>query len=221
MQSAWLHHHHHRDCILFFSGWGMDPHPFLSLPNGDCDLYMLYDYRQLRPVSLEQFAGYARLHLVAWSMGVWVAAHLLADQADSFVSRTAIGGTLTPVDKQCGLPPESFAAMVDNFSEETLASFYRAMFDSKEQLDLFLANRPLREMADLRDEMVAFRNWSSQYGPGRDIFTQKIITSRDRIFPGRNQMRAWGKGNGEVRNWPHFPFTLLTSWRELLPAPGE
>jgi biotin synthesis protein BioG len=180
---------------------------------------MLYDYRQLQPVSLDRFAGYERLHLIAWSMGVWVAAHLLADQADSFASRTAIGGTLTPVDGQRGIPPENYVAMVDNFNAATLSSFYRNMFDSEEQLALFLANRPQRGVKELHDEMVAFRDWFSQYGPGRDIYTHKLITSRDRIFSGRNQIRAWGKGQGQVHNWPHFPFSLLASWREILPDP--
>ena len=130
MQSAWLHHNKHRECILFLAGWGMDPAPFQALPTGDCDLYMIYDYRQLGPISLEPFAGYARLHLIAWSMGVWVAAHLLADQTTAFASCTAIGGTLTPVDKQLGIPPEIYADMADNFNQETLESFYRNMFDS-------------------------------------------------------------------------------------------
>lgn len=218
MQSAWLHRSKHRECILFLAGWGMDPTPFQALPAGDCDLYMVYDYRQLAPISLEPFADYERLHLIAWSMGVWVAARLLADQAASFASCTAIGGTLTPVDKQRGIPPEIYAAMASNFDQEILASFYRNMFDSEELLALFLANRPQRDLLELQDEMVAFNNFLVLHGPGKDLFTQKIITSRDRIFSGRNQMRAWGKGNGIVLNWPHFPFSLLASWRELLPS---
>ena len=69
--------------------------------------------------------------------------------------------------------------------------------------------------------MTAFRDAFLSSGPGRDIYTQKIITSRDRIFSGRNQMRAWGKGSGMVHNWPHFPFFFLTDWRDLLPIPME
>jgi hypothetical protein len=67
--------------------------------------------------------------------------------------------------------------------------------------------------------MAAFRNAFLGAGSGQDIYTRKIITSRDRIFSGRNQMRAWGKGCGDVRNWPHFPFYQLTDWRELLANP--
>jgi len=218
MQTVWLHHNNHRECILFLAGWGMDPTPFQSLPSDDCDLFMVYDYRQLRPIFLACFAGYERLHLIGWSMGVWVAAHLLADQAASFASCTAIGGTLTPVDKQRGIPPEIYADMADNFNQETLESFYQNMFDSEESLARFLVNRPQRDLHELQDEMVAFNTYYIQHGPGKDLFTQKIITSRDRIFSGRNQMRAWGKGSGTILNWPHFPFYLLSNWRELLPS---
>lgn len=220
MQSAWLHHNHQPECILFLSGWGMDPHPFLSLPSGDYDLYMVYDYRQLQPISLDRFAGYTRLHLIAWSMGVWVAAQLLADQADAFATATAIGGTLTPVDQQRGIPPAIYADMADHFNQATLESFYRDMFDREEQLAWFLANRPQRDLQELHDELIAFNNTFIFHGPGKDLFSQKIVTSRDRIFSGRNQMRAWGKGSSLVRNWPHFPFSLLASWRELIPSHG-
>ena len=135
----------------------------------------------------------------------------------AFASCTAIGGTLAPMDKQRGIPPDSYAAMLDHFSQEVLDTFYRNMFDEEDQLTRFLATRPKRDLYDLRDEMTAFRDAFLSSGPGRDIYTQKIITSRDRIFSGRNQMRAWGKGNGMVHNWPHFPFFFLTDWRDLLP----
>jgi biotin synthesis protein BioG len=216
MQTAWLHRHNHRECILFFTGWGMDPAPFRFLPAAEHDLCMFSDYRELHQVDLVAFTGYQRLHLVAWSMGVWVAARLLADQAAAFASATAIGGTLTPVDGQRGIPPESYADMLDHFSQEVLDAFYRNMFDDEDQLARFLANRPQRALPELRNEMTAFRDAYHRSGPGRDLYSHKIITSRDRIFSGRNQMRAWGKGCGTVHNWPHFPFFLLNDWRELL-----
>lgn len=216
MHSTWLHRTRQRECILFLSGWGMDPGPFRFLPATGCDLCMVADYRQLEPLALEPFAGYDRLHLVAWSMGVWVAGHLLAGQTDAFDSRVALAGTLIPVDQQRGLPPENYAAMAESFTQETLEAFYRSMFDGEEEFARFLTHRPQRQLEDLHEELVAFNFAFLQNGPGRDIFTRKIITSRDRVFPGRNQMRAWGKGNGLVTAWPHFPFYRLTDWRDLL-----
>lgn len=217
MHSNWLHRNNQKECILFFSGWGMDATPFRFLSAHDHDLCLFSDYRRLQPVDLAPFAGYERLHLIGWSMGVWAAAHLLADQAERFASCTALGGTLAPIDKQRGIPPESYAAMLDPFTQEVLDGFYRNMFDDEDQLARFLAHRPQRDLPGLQEEMIAFRDAFLNFGPGRDLYTHKIVTSRDRIFSGRNQMRAWGKGCGTVHNWPHFPFFLFSDWRELLP----
>lgn len=219
MRTVWLQQHRRPECIVFFTGWGMDPTPFQGLSALDHDLYMVMDYRTLETFDLDAFAGYQRLHLIAWSMGVRVAAHLLPGQAHRFATATAIGGTLTPVDGQRGIPPASYDAMLDQFSPEVLDTFYRDMFDDPGQLHRFLTHRPQRPLEELREEMAAFRDAFVDAGPGQDIYTCKIITSRDRIFSGRNQVRAWGKGCGDVQNWPHFPFYLLADWRELLVSP--
>jgi hypothetical protein len=106
--------------------------------------------------------------------------------------------------------------MLDRFGPGILEGFYRDMFDEDGHLERFLAHRPRRDIDDLHREMEAFQEAYDRFGPGADIYSRKIITSRDRIFSGRNQMRAWGKGCGLVRNWPHFPFFLLQDWRDLL-----
>lgn len=216
MQTIWIHRNHQKECLLFFAGWGMDATPFVSLQQDRFDLCMVCDYRQLNSITLEQFGEYDRLHLVAWSMGVWVASHLLAGLAGAFASRTAIGGTLHPIDKDNGIPPQIYDALISTFSEQTLLSFYRNMFDQEQQLTCFLNNRPGRTLEALLEEMVAFRDAYLLHGQGQDIFSNKIITSRDRIFAGRNQARSWGKGQGTVVPWPHFPFYSLAGWQELI-----
>ncbi|MCL2790650.1 MAG: DUF452 family protein [Desulfobulbus sp.] len=219
MQTAWLHRHQRRECILFFCGWGMDPTPFREPPAADLDLCMFFDYRKLDPIDLKDFAGYQHVHLVAWSMGVWMASHLLAGRGAAFASSTAIGGTLLPVDQQRGIPPGIYNAMLDHFSSAVLDAFQRDMFDDPGQLARFLAHRPQRTLSGLRDEMAACRDAFLRSGPGDDIYSRALITSRDRIFSGRNQLRAWGKGRGDVTAWPHFPFYYLADWRDLLPPP--
>lgn len=216
MQQTWIQRQNHPHCLLFFAGWGMDATPFAGIAANTADFCLIHDYRELASLDLAPFAAYDQVHLLAWSMGVWVAAHLLAAQQEAFTTRTAIGGTLSPIDGQRGIPPESYNAMLEDFGPQTLTDFYRNMFDDDEQLHRFLAHRPQRDIEALRREMEAFRAASQAAGPAIDIYTHKIITSRDRIFSGRNQMRAWGKGQGTVCNWPHFPFYLLSDWRDLL-----
>ncbi len=120
MQTAWLQRANHPHCLLFFSGWGMDPEPFRFLSARSCDVLLVHDYRQLQSLDLEPLASYRQVHLAAWSMGVWVAAHLLGDRAGIFASRTALAGTLSPIDAGRGLPPEAYATMVDSFGPEVL-----------------------------------------------------------------------------------------------------
>ncbi|MGD9946873.1 MAG: pimeloyl-ACP methyl esterase BioG family protein [Desulfobulbus sp.] len=216
MQTTWLKQKGNRQCILFFAGWGMDPTPFSGIPVNESDLCMVFDYRQLSPIDLAPFVAYEQLHLISWSMGVWVAAHLLAEQRQQFTSLTAIGGTLEPIDQKQGIPPENYQSMLTEFSSEILEGFYRNMFDEEAQLSRFLAHRPQRDIPALVQEMAAFQKSFTRLGPGVDIYSRKIITSRDRIFSGRNQMRAWGKGIGVARNWPHFPFFLIEDWCDLL-----
>lgn len=216
MQITWLQREHQQQCFLFFAGWGMDAAPFAGIPAAEIDFCLLHDYRELANVDLRPFAAYDQVHLLAWSMGVWVAAHLLAGQEHAFTTRTAIGGTLLPIDGQRGIPPESYSAMLEDFGPPTMDGFYRNMFDDDGQLNRFLDHRPQRDLVALRQEMESFRAAAQRFGPATDIYTHKIITSRDRIFSGRNQMRAWGKGQGQVCNWPHFPFYLLSDWRDLL-----
>ena len=217
MHSAWLHQNKESECLLFFNGWGMDPEPFRTLPAEGRDVLMLYDYRVLEPVSLENLVGYERLHLLAWSMGVWVAGHLLVDLAKRFVSRIALGGTLRPIDGQRGIPPERYQALVEAFDQQTLDGFHRSMFDDQADCRRFLNHRPKRGIPELAEELESFRAAVDRHGPAEDIYTHTIITSRDRIFSGRNQLRAWGKSKSRVMNWSHFPFYACTDWGDLLP----
>jgi biotin synthesis protein BioG len=216
MQTTWLHRKNKQECIVFFSGWGMDATPFRCLAATDHDVCMVYDYRHLHFLDCTEFSGYARVHLVAWSMGVWVAAYLLAEQTAFFASRIALAGTLHPIDQQRGLPPDAFAAMIAEFDQQVLEVFYQSMFDREEELARFLVNRPQRQLGALREEMIAFQEAVSHYGPSADIFTHRIISSRDRVFPGRNQLRAWGKGNCTSTPWPHFPFYGFRDWQEIV-----
>ena len=124
MQTTWLKKEGKSECILFFTGWGMDPTPFIGVPAKGSDLCMVCDYRRLAPVDLAILSGYERLHLIAWSMGVWVAAHLMVEKRQMFTSLTAIGGTLKPIDPKEGIPRESYQAMLTDFGQETVITSY-------------------------------------------------------------------------------------------------
>lgn len=194
-------------CILFLSGWGMDPAPFRSTKVNKHDLLMVYDYSWVEPEAIiKKLNKYDSLHLVAWSMGVWVAGKYFSSYKDRFSSAIAINGTLKPMDDTCGIPVKAFNEMVSGFSSAVLEQFYKDMFDQVDQSQSFLDSRPERSQKSIATELQTLQQNYGVLGAGDDIFTKKIVGSRDRIFPARSQLRSWGKKSCECIKAGHFPF---------------
>ncbi|HEB48983.1 MAG TPA: DUF452 family protein [Desulfobulbus sp.] len=217
MHCHWLHRNSsNTGCILFMAGWGMDPAPFAGLSLPGHDLLMVYGYTDPEPPPLTLLAGYRQRRLLAWSMGVWAAACLLRPPPSFFTSCTALAGTLQPIHDRCGIPVSAFEAILATLDQKAADAFYRSMFDDPDQARRFFANRPHRSAADLRTELAWLKAACLGQGPGPDIFDQRIITSRDRIFPARNQKRSWRQAATGMRKWPHFPFYREDFWPGIL-----
>lgn len=196
----------------------MDPTPFQDIEILAHDLLMVYDYSRMEPWDFHGFpAGtYEHLHLVAWSMGVWAAAYTFAGRRQYFTSATAINGTLSPIDDTRGIERKAFARMISNFSAPVLHAFYESMFTDPAETKRFLCHRPKRTAEDILHELVRLRGYCGQRRPGFDIFGRKIVGSRDRIFPARNQLRSWGRDQVAVIKAPHFPFYGWSSWDRIV-----
>ena len=87
--------------ILCFAGWSAMPELFahLQCPPGHA-LWVVYDYRDLS--FDESLDGFRTIHLVGWSLGVWVASRLFRPEAGRFATATAINGTPLPIDDRYG-----------------------------------------------------------------------------------------------------------------------
>lgn len=215
MQTRWLHRKNQDECLLFMAGWAMGPEPFQQLAHGGMDVLMVYDYRHLAVEELLAVLPVKRhLHLLAWSMGVWVAATCLGEIP--FQSATALGGTCRPVHATCGIPGNIFEATLADLSMPVLKGFYQAMFDQPKHCKLFFDNKPTRPLSHLHQELKNIKECVDITPGGDDIFDYHCVTGRDKIFPARNQLRAWGRKNCITRPWPHFPFYNHKSWPELL-----
>lgn len=195
----------------------MDPVPFQIVRTSGHDLLMFYDYREMdrRRIGDMIPAGYRHLYLLAWSMGVWVAGFLLGPFRDRFASAVAVNGTITPIDDRCGIGAKAYEDMLSGFSAKTLETFYQNMFTDRRDAGKFFRHRPRRPADTILNELVLLRNSFLEHGPAEDIFTRKIVGSRDRIFTARCQVRAWGRGNCTVLPLPHFPFYALPDWRSF------
>ncbi len=208
MKGSWLHTGKENSrCLLFMAGWAMGPEPFTGLVPEDCDCFICYDFRRLDLPDLSWFNEYKQVDLLAWSMGVWVAARVFSEQKNRFNSATALAGTLYPIDDSRGIPILAYEKMEQSLSAEELNNFYASMFDDAAERDSFIANRPARSLISIREELTCLRDHVENCGEVPDIFNHHIVTTRDRIFPPRNQVRAWGKEKCSLKKWPHFPFT--------------
>lgn len=191
------------------AGWGMGPEPFTEIMVSDTDILLCYNYCDLDAVpDPSLFAGYQRLDIVAWSMGVWVAGHCFSGNGFSFASALAIGGTIYPIDDRKGIAAVFFTDMLENLDEQKIYAFYSSMFSEAIPREKFMKHCPRRSVSSLKDELLSLLAMVQEKNNQgvEDIYNLKIITLRDRIFSARNQLRAWGRDNIVRMEWTHFPF---------------
>ncbi len=230
MKYCWLHQQGNQDCLLFFTGWGMCPEPFQDIPADSFDVLMVYDYRgveldEIKDIleSLQEQTKYQKIHLLAWSMGVWVAASLLGKKNFPelrLASAIAIGGTCHPIHDRLGLPEQGFIDMAKQLSPTRLKGFQDAMFTDKQEAQRFSTSfqKGKHSFKGLQQELLALATASATQQGLSDIYTSKIITGRDQIFPARNQVRAWGRKECRILSLPHFPFYHWPNWATMIDA---
>ncbi len=150
---------------------------FRFLTSLDYDVYMLYDYRKLNMPDIVAIAGkYTQVHLVSWSMGVWVGQKLFSAIAHLLHRTIAINGTLCPIDDKFGIPVKVFDATMAEFNENARAKFYKRMCREKNNLNLFLTNQPQRSLKEQGEELTALRKMVDCLPVDKSIY-QEIIVS--------------------------------------------
>lgn len=213
MIPTFLNKTQHEDLIIFFNGWGMDHTRFVEWSCGPYDVLTVHDFAQLEV--LPDVSGYTRIHLIAWSLGVWVAAKLLADTKVShqFCTSLAINGTLNPIDAKDGIPPEIFDGTIENWEDVCAREkFGLRVSGTTESLTL-------RSPENQHAELLAMHQLIKASPPPRNIFSTALIGTRDRIFSPVAQRHFWSHCEGvTIIEKPilHDPFVNLHSWEVVL-----
>lgn len=213
MTSIFLNRKQNPELILFFNGWGMDHTRFETWSSGDYDVLVLHDFANLE--ALPELSAYSRIHLVAWSLGVWVASHLLAQATFSkrLATRLAINGTLIPIDATYGIAPEIFDGTIENWHDlQAREKFGLRVSGTTETLSQ-------RSPESQYDELVVMRRMISALPPPENIYTTAVIGMRDRIFPPVAQRRFWERHSSVTvleKVMLHDPFMRIHSWEEVL-----
>lgn len=214
MKKLWINRQNSSELLLFFNGWGMDENPFKHLAiDSDLDVLMIYDYTVLE--AIEELENYKTIHLVAWSLGVFAAAKVLAGM--EFASAAAINGTLKPIDEGEGIAPVIFQGTIDSWSEVARMKFNRRMCGIKHNKQ-FKANAPERSVECQKSELISLREQIINSPAPENIFQQAIISLNDKIFTRHNQETHWKNVRIPLTiiDEPHYFFPEIKSWKEML-----
>ncbi len=199
--------------LVFFTGWGFDERPFETLAaQSPFDVYVVYDYRELGPLSLP--GGYREHLFLGWSLGGTVALHLGVYRRGPLY---LLGATGYFCHERFGIPPKIYALTLQGLKrkkEESLFSFYERAFSGEEGLDVFLLHRPRRPLDELIEELEKTKDLGTPPPQGANI--KVLITGKDRIIPPRAQRLYWEGRAGVERPFGHFPFYRFEDFAGLL-----
>lgn len=178
--------------MLFFGGWGTDERLLdFPLPENGMDIMLCCDYRSL-DFDASLVTRYRSISLLAWSMGVWVADHVLGGMPLPLERKVAFNGTQFPMDDARGIPVNVFKGTLDGFSETVLAKFRRRMCASSESLHRFMEHASRRCAGELREELQSLYDSVTQSVVHNRLGWDKAVVGQcDRIFPPGNQLAAW------------------------------
>ncbi|KAJ57082.1 hypothetical protein ACMU_00905 [Actibacterium mucosum KCTC 23349] len=200
----WLTQNGAARVVVVFGGWGFGAAPFAGM-TGDADVLFSDDLADLPPALPD--LGARRVDAVGWSFGVATMGHWCAANDADFTTRTAICGSLTPVDRRTGIPPRVFALTRDSLTPASFARFARRCVDEP-------ADLPGVDVDRLREDLNAVQSRGAAPDPG---FDRAWVATRDAIFPPANLARAWAACDVQQVDAPHMPFGALNSWDKVLP----
>jgi biotin synthesis protein BioG len=134
---------------------------------------------------------------------------MLLDSGLPVVQAIAINGTVYPCDDEKGIPVVVFDGTEKNLTEENLLKFYRRMCAGAKEYENLLKINPSFPIPKLQDALRNIRI-VQQKEPSlseKTIFTEVVIGLSDRIFPTKNQQKAW-------ENFPNIQLEEMAHYDE-------
>ena len=206
MKYKWVNKKANNKLIIFFNGWGMDEKVVEHLDSETYDVLMFYDYNSLdTDFDFNLLKWYQEKNLISWSMGVMVATCFASFLEIEDGIKTAINGTLKPIDAEYGIHPRIYDLTIKGFNEKGREKFISSMFEENTTI---YCNR---EIENQRSELIALKKYISTDSLK---YNNVLISNNDKIIPTKSQVAYWGiepnlKGG-------HCPFFKFEKWSELL-----
>lgn len=190
MKIEWLHKSGSPRLILIFAGWSTDSHFYSHISHEGWDVAVVSGYSDLS-FQANILDNYSTVSVFAWSMGVYVASHVLTNDQVSLA--IAINGTEFPAHDQLGIPVAIFEGTASTLTDRNLTKFRRRMtgkqYESiKESLDSCCSDINL-----LRSELdfILDKGRFSGYKTGSLRWHRVYASTEDLIFPYQAQINAW------------------------------
>jgi biotin synthesis protein BioG len=164
---------------------------------------MFYDYNSLETdFDFINLKKYPEKFLIAWSMGVMTATLFYTD----YKSKTAINGTLKPIDNNYGIPERIYNLTLKGFSPKGAERFIKSMYNEDCKLP------PInRNYENQKSELEALTHYKANEN---FKYNRIIISTDDKIIPTKNQTAFW-KIEPNIKSG-HSPFNHFKKWSELL-----
>ncbi|MCK5825171.1 MAG: DUF452 family protein [Ichthyobacteriaceae bacterium] len=218
MKKHWLHKNNNKKLIVFFSGWGMDYTIFQEIESLEYDVLMYYQYQTLLlDNELESIAlKYKQVDLITWSMGTWVAGVQLQNCNVKFQKKTAINGTLKPIDDDFGILTNVYQSTINFFGPVGRVKFFKRMWNNMQVPDKFRKHKSIRTLDDQKEELIYLQTNIANLPMPEITFDKACIGDEDIITPTKNQVNFWLNKTEIVElNAPHFPFYLWNNWDSI------
>ena len=209
----WLHKHEQaNEVIVFFSGWGFDQKVVERLTANGTDVLFIYDYTNIE-IELPKLNSYKKCNLVAWSFGVGHYALWQAVNPDPFTNKVAINGTVATIDRLLGIPKKVVQHTINSLTYESYQEFVKRCFNQDDEH--LTADCHHIDIDKLKNELTAIsqRNYLHQHNWKWD---KVWLSLNDKIYPTKNQQRAWQSATFETIDESHAPFNTWSNWQQLL-----
>ncbi|HON52964.1 MAG TPA: DUF452 family protein [Bacteroidales bacterium] len=205
------------ECLLFFNGWGMDTNAIQHITNRNYDIFACNNYTDLT-VDFSIIENYSKVHIVAWSMGVWACMNVQSKLPKTIASSIAINGTELPMHDTMGIPSTIFKGTIEAWNDNTRTKFNIRMCGSREewiQYKPYMSKRISTEQKEELEEIHSHILLNKNSTPFN--WTSVVIGERDLIFTAENQKNYW---QSHIKRFilpiPHYPFGNITTWDEIL-----
>lgn len=216
MNKNWLIRKNNNKLILFFNGWGMDSSAVSHIASESYDLVEFNDYTTLN-FDEQEFSDYAEIYVVAWSLGVWAASHLLNKCTLRLKKAIAINGTLNPIDAKEGIHPTIFEGTLNGWSEKNRTRFMMRMFGGKNEFEANRLKFGNRTIENQKEELKSLFENIQSYNKLHYVFDTAIIGTQDAIFLHQNQLIYWqGKAVCKLIEMSHYPFLYVSNWADII-----